>query len=249
MINLPPETFAELERLQTTLATYAGVTSRVGPELIARKAQDLRIQLYKGFAEHRWQGSGRGAKNNRGVAFVEMRARSKQGDGTVLRKNLVAASNAPTMAYRTVIGKAGIRRKLLVPTTERQRLVWTELARRQAGRRVLGVSFLMKRWRNTRDDQGNRIKVLKANVTARNELDMGEVVHEQRDFGNRRVLGRITLRSNSATIEGFLGAHSTISNRYAILSTAMRAVREDTEVYLNRKLGGDTFARCASAAS
>jgi hypothetical protein len=249
MINLPPEIFAELERLQTTLATYAGITSRVGPELIARKAQDLRIQLYKGFAEHRWQGSGRGAKNNRGVAFVEMRARAKQGKGTVLNPNLVAiAANAPTMAYRTVVGKAGIRRKLLVPLTVRQRLVWTELARRQAGRRVLGVSFLMKRWRNTRDEQGNRIKVLKANVTARNELDMGEVVHEQRDFGNRRVLGRITLRSNSATIEGFLGAHSKISNRYAILSTAMRAVREDTEVYLNRKLGGDTFARCATAA-
>ena len=77
---------------------------------------------------------------------------------------------------------------------------------------------------------------------------MGEVVHEQRDFGNRRVLGRITLRSNSATIEGFLGAHSTISNRYAILAGAMRAVREDTEVYLNRKLGGETFAQCAAAA-
>ena len=249
MIHLPAETFAELERLQTTLATYAGVVSRVGPEMIARKAQDLRIQLYKGFAQHRWQGSGRGAQNNRGVAFVEMRARAKQGRGTVIRPGIVAVSaNAPTMAYRTVVGKAGIRRKLLVPTTLRQRLVWTELARRQAGRRVLGVSFLMKRWRNTRDEQGNRIKVLKANVTARNELDLGEVVHEQRDFGNRRVLGRITLRSNSATIEGFLGAHSTISNRYAILSGAMRTVREDIEVYLNRKLGGDTLAKCESAA-
>lgn len=252
MINLPPETFAELERLQTTLATYAGVTSRVGPELIARKAQDLRIQLYKGFAEHRWMGSGRGPQNNRGIAFIEMRARAKVGEGTVLRKSLkesqTPAANAPTMAYRTVIGAGGTRRKLLVPTTLRQRLVWTELARRQSGRRVLGVSFLMKRWRNSRDEQGNRIQVLKKNVTARNELDMGEVVHEQRDFGNHRLLGRITLRSNSATIEGFLGAHSTISNRYAILAGAMRAVREDTEVYLNRKLGGETFAQCATAA-
>ena len=249
MLNLPPETFAELERLQTTLATYAGVTSRVGPELIARKAQDLRIQLYKGFSEHRWMGSGRGAQNNRGIAFIEMRARAKEGKGTVIRPGLVAVSpNAPTVAYRTVTGAGGTRRKLLVPTTWRQRQVWTELARRQSGRRVLGVSFLMKRWRNSRDEQGNRIQVLKKNVTARNELDMGEVVHEQRDFGNRRVLGRITLRSNSATIEGFLGAHSTISNRYAILAGAMRAVREDTEVYLNRKLGGETFAQCATAA-
>lgn len=248
MINLPPETFAELERLQTTLATYAGVATRFGPEMIARKAQDLRIQLYKGFAEHRWMGSGRGAKDNRGIAFIEMRARAKEGRGTAIRPGLVVSPNAPTMAYRTVTGAAGTKRKLLVPMTLRQRLVWTELARRQSGRRVLGVSFLMKRWRNSRDEQGNRIQVLKKNVTARNELDLGEVVHEQRDFGNRRVLGRITLRSNSATIEGFLGAHSTISNRYAILAGAMRAVREDTEVYLNRKLGGETFAQCAAAA-
>jgi hypothetical protein len=253
MINLPPETFAELERLQTTITTYAGVVSRVGPEMIAKKAQDLRIQLYKGFADHRWQGSGKDPRNNKGIAFIEMRARAKLGraigNGVKIRTGLTTpAANAPTMAYRTVQGKAGSRRKLLVPTTERQRLVWTELARRQSGRRVLGVSFLMKRWRNVRDDQGNRIKVLKANVTARNELVMGEQIYEQRDFANKRVLGRITLRSNSATIEGFLGAHSTISNRYAILAGAMRAVREDIEVYLNRKLGGSTFSDCVDAA-
>ena len=248
MITLPPETFRELELLQTTLATYAGVTSRATTEWVGRKAQDLRIQLYREFSDHRWNGSGRGAKDSRGIAFVEMRARAKLGDGTVLRKNLTVAANAPTMILRTITGKAGARRRLLVPASERQRLVWTELARRQAGRRVLGVSFLMKRWRNTRDAEGNRIKVLKANVTARNELTLGEEVHEQHDFANRRLLGRVTIRATSATIEGFLGAHSKISNRYSILASAMRTVREDTEVYLNRKLGGDTFAQCAAAA-
>lgn len=229
-VSIDPATLAELEQLQRALALYGGLSKRDATLSAHKKAQDLRVQLFRGYAARKWRGSRRGAKTSRGVAFIEMRQRARVRVGTRLRRNLRPSPAAPTTDKR---GRT---------LSTHQRLIWTELARRQSGQQVLAVAFLMRRWRS--NAQG---RTLRANVTARVDVSVLEAVHEQRDRQGRRLLGQVRLTATGAELSGFVEGHQQIAARYGIVPAALRSVRADTEVYLRRKLG-ESFAEATRAA-
>jgi hypothetical protein len=240
MITGIEQSSQELLRLQHALNVYAGVTKRSSADFVSRKIYDLRVQLYRGFHAQRWKGTRKGSRQSKGIAFREMRARAKQGQGITFKQGLTLNGKAPEFFTRRKGGKQ-------IKLSEHQKLVWSELARRQSGLGVLGVSFLLKRWRRKKeiDEDGKTIirRELRENRTARvySEMFGGVEVHEQRDYGNRKLLSRAEVGTNSATLTGYLPAHDKVSQRYGILAAALRSVREDTEVYLNRKLGPQTL--------
>jgi hypothetical protein len=225
--SIDKASLAELDALQRALTLYQGLSRKGAIEATHKKADDLRIQLYKGFASHKWRGSRKGSKRSRGVAFVEMRQRARQGRGTKLRAGITASASAP------LTDKHG--RTL----TTHQRLVWSELARRQSGQNVLAVAFLMRRWRS--NSQG---RSLRSNVSARIDTSLLEATHQQRDRQGKRLLGEVRLTTNGAELSGFVEGHQQIAQRYGIVPAALRSVRADTEIYLRRKLG-DYFADAA----
>lgn len=228
---LDPVTAFELERLNRALGLYI-VASRLSiREALEKKANDLRIQLFRGYWQQRWRGSRRGAVESRGIAFAQMRARARQGQGVRIRPGTEISADAPTIGLRRQ--RQGARATFRL--SPYQRLVWTELARRQAGVGVLGVAFLLRRWHYR---QGGRR--LGANVTRGVAVDVqGVTRHQQESFNRRRVIGEVVLGPNFAELSGFVEGQSAVASRHSILISAMRAVTTDMEPYLARKFGED----------
>jgi hypothetical protein len=122
--------------------------------------------------------------------------------------------------------------------SEYQRRVWTELARRQSGIGVLAVSFLLKRWRYRKGDDGKVARFLVANKTKLGLLgDVTFETIEQRNFKNSRTLGRVILGTESVRITGYTAGISAIGNRYGLTGRAFSAVTADMVPYFQRKLG------------
>jgi len=220
--TVDPATLQELAALQRTLALYGTVSKRSAIETAHKKADDLRIQLFRGYYGRRMKGSRKGAKTSRGVAFIEMRARARAGKGTKLREGRTLSPSAP------LTDKKG--RTL----STHQRLLWSELAARQAGQGVLGVAFLLRRWRS--NSQG---RTLRRNYTARMDTTLLAAVYQQHDRQHKKVLGEVRLTTTGAELSGFIEGHQQLTQRYGILPAALRSVRTDTETYLRRKLSAD----------
>jgi hypothetical protein len=228
----------ELAALQGVLERYHAVSKRDVADTLAHKANDIRIKLFQGYWEQRWKGSRKGSE---GVAFRQMRARAKAGLGIHLRV-LGPSPSAPTMYYqrRTLRGAHGSARRLRVPVrmSDYQRRVWTELARRQAGIGVLGVAFLLQRWRY--NSQGRRLAVNRTTLAAL------EVQTQVSKF-SKETLGILTLAPTFARIEGFVPGQAEVGDRHSILEIALRDVREDTEHYLAMKTAESIFAELEAA--
>lgn len=220
----------ELEALHQALQRYGEVSKRDLTDTLHKKANDIRIELFRGYYAQRFRGTRKGSLASKGVAFAQMRRRAKSGQGVALRQSLQsgpASPKAPLEYFqrRKLRGANGTNRKLRVPVamSNYQRRVWTELARRQAGIGVLGASFLMQRWNKKR----TRLRSNRGGVAP---LE----VHTQQGYRNNE-LGRITLSHDFARIEGFVPGQAKIGARSSILAIALRNVRQDTEVYLKRK--------------
>jgi hypothetical protein len=194
-----------LTRLNQKLGEYAAINKRLTvPEIMEKKGTDLRIQLWKLFWAFRFGGSG-GKK--RGIAWLELKRRSKAGRGTFVRlRSLAGRWGSPP--GQTAGGKQKPR-----PLSEWQKLVWQETTRRQTGIGVLGVSFLSKRFRN---NKAGRYLVENVSKT------LGTLVQIEKD-------------ETSFTISGFTPGMVEVANKYGIANRALAAVEEDLDVYLNRK--------------
>lgn len=231
----------ELEALGRALSLYNTSSKRGLTETVHRKAIDLRIQLYRGYWEQRYRGSRKGAAQSEGIAFREMRQRARAGQGVALRPSLrmgPPSPNAPVEYYqrRRLRGQAGTVRRLRVPVTlgTYGRRVWTELARRQAGAGVLGVAFLMQRYRKRFSSSRNAYVAtgsarLRENRTKAPQLEV-QVQHGYRN----NPIGRLELGRDFARLEGFVPGQALVGARHSILAIALRDVRRDTEKYLYR---------------
>jgi hypothetical protein len=189
-----------LNRLNKFLTKYQLASGKTFDEVIEKKGNDLRIKLFQGYWEHRWG-------NKRTTGFTELRRRTRQGLGTLVRMKQLDSKYA---AKAPQVDRLG--RKL----SAWQKAVWQEVYRRQVGVGILGVSFLSKRFREKKG--GTRYLVDNVSKT----------------FG---TLVRIIKREHQFTIEGFTPGLAKVGQRYGAISKAINAVSEDMIPYLNRKLG------------
>jgi hypothetical protein len=214
----------EIDRLGRAIAVYASLGKLSLQELVRKKAYDLRIKLYRGYRAARWTGARKGSMESRGVAFTEMRRRAREGEGIVFKKGRSTPTGSHPDTDRR--GRA---------LSQYQLQVWNELRRRQAGIGVLAVSFLLKRWRWVKGEDGQRIKILKTNSTKLDLISQTEIQEQPSRTGE--VLARVTLAPGNARIEGFTEGLAAVGDRSGIVPLAIRAVSLDTEIYLARKLG------------
>lgn len=122
---------SQLDRLQANLKKYAAVSKKDEDEILNKKGNDLRIQLYRGFKKAKWKG---GKK----IAERELKRRSKAGIGTLVRLKYLTDRYSANAPKTDKTGK---------PLSLWQQLVWQETQRRQRGIGLLGVTFLQKRFR------------------------------------------------------------------------------------------------------
>ena len=228
MLTVSSQSTVEARRLSAALRLYGQVSKRDLTATLWKKAYDIRVKLYQGFRDARWRGSRKGARASRGIAFTEARRRFKQGQGTRLRPGLIAPAAAPA------VDKHGR------PLSAHQRLVWAELARRQSGIGVLGVSFLLRRWNAKRT-------ALVANSTKKDLLAtvFAAERYEQRARGGT-LLASVVLSSERAQISGFGPGLGRVGERRGIVARALLLASLDTETYLAKKLG-DTWREVAAA--
>lgn len=121
----------DMFRLQRNFKEYVKVYKKSEDEILNKKGNDLRIQLFKGFWAQRWK------KGNKGGAFKLLKALVAAGKGVYVRLMRLVEPWASQLPDKTKSGK---------PLNIRQKLVAQEMMRRQAGVGILGVSFLRKRW-------------------------------------------------------------------------------------------------------
>ena len=190
----------ELKKLGIVLSAYLEVNKRERQSLIRKKGIDAGIKLHKGFKRQRWKGG-------KSVAVREMRRRAKAGKGTKVRDRALSL-NAPNRS------KKG--RKL----NWWQKLVWQETFRRQSGIGVLGVSFLMRRYRKGILQGNPGARITKANRSRKNG-----------------IISTIQVSKDRFEITGFFPGTHTVSVRYGILSTAVREVTVDSLQYVKKKTG------------
>ncbi len=236
-----PAVQRELEALSRALSLYNAGSKRDLTTTVHRKANDVRIELYRGYWDQRYRGSRKGAANFEGVAFRDLRRRARAGEGVALRPSLQVgppSPNAPVEYYqrRTLRGASGTTRRLRVPVTlgTYGRRVWTELARRQAGIGVLGVAFLMQRYRK-RFSASRNAYVATGNARLRDNRTKAPQLEVQVQHGFRNnPIGRLELGRDFARLEGFVPGQAAVGARHSILAMALRNVRQDTERYLFR---------------
>lgn len=118
------------DRFNARIQEYIRASKLNQEDIVQKKGNDLRIQLFKGYKSRRW-----GGKRIKGIAMREFRARG----GRIKLREGLQIKDAPTHG------------KNKKPLTDHQRLVWEELRLRQKGIGVLGASFLIKRWSKKKD--------------------------------------------------------------------------------------------------
>jgi hypothetical protein len=208
----------DIGRLNDELALYMKLSKLTAEEVVAKKGLDLNIKLFRGF----WALRARGGRNAfKGPMFTDAKARGWR--VRVRRKELVDEPYASIQRqgyierrYKNKKGK-DVTRKL--KRSRRGLLVAQELAFRQRGAGLLGVTFLQRRWRK---NSANRGRFLAVNKSKRlGELSMVETGPLQDGaFFRLRV---------------FTPGIDTVGESRGIFATAIRQVREDTAVYLVRK--------------
>jgi hypothetical protein len=187
---------SDLLRLQRNLQAYAKVRhKKTTDEILNQKGNDLRIQLFRGFWAQRW-------KKGRNL----VRNLLAQGRGILVRLMRLVPQWAGKIPATDKRGRA---------LNLYQKLVAQEIARRQSGTGVLGVSFLRKRWRFK-----DNARFLVTNRT--------------RGLG---MAASFEKKDDSFVISGFTPGLARVAQTYGILNKALARVSADIEKYLARKLG------------
>lgn len=191
---------SEIFRIQRNLQAYAKVRHKKSvDEILNQKGNDLRIQLFRGFFAQRW-------KKGRGSASRLLETLLAQGRGILVRLMQLVPKWAGKIPQTDKRGRA---------LNLYQKLVAQEIARRQSGIGVLGVSFLRKRWRFK-----DNARFLATNVT--------------RGFGKAVTFEK---QDDAFIITGFTPGLARVAAKYGVLTNAFRVVSQDIEKYLERKLG------------
>jgi hypothetical protein len=201
MSSLATADVSDLLRLNRNLKEYARVRSKMSvQEILANRGQRLRIFLYRAFWAQRWK-------------------QGRKGGGFKLLKSLVAAGKGIHVRLMTLVspwaGQIPTVTKRGQPLNERQKLVAQEMIRRSAGVGILGVSFLRKRWRETK---------------------VSKFLVENRTKGFGKAV-TFALTEGQFTITGWTPGLKRVAEKYGLLGKAVRNMNADTEVYLSRKLG------------
>lgn len=200
----------QLDLLQNSLAQYTIASGKSKTEVLDKKGNDLRIQLYRGFKEAKWKGG-------KDIAWREARRRHRSGKGTIVRSNFLddKYGSPPKFQRRKGYRSKSLRKTVaLVPLNMRQQLVWQELVRRSRGIGVLAASWLFLRYRYNKTE---------GRFLVRNKS---------------KTLGTLTLADrtpDSLRLIGFTPGMVEVSNRYGIADRAVREVNQDMEPYIRRK--------------
>jgi hypothetical protein len=202
-----------IEKFSERLSVYMALSRKTPDEVLEKKGKDLGIRLYQGFRARRWKGS---RKVGTGVAWRELRARSRQGRGVKVRAMREPSEKAPEtyLAYRRLRGAAGTVRRLLVrqKTSVWQKRVFAELQARQRGIGVLAASFLWFRYRAN----NARGRYLVQNKT-------------------KRVLGWVEKGEGYLRIAGETEGLARTDARYQVVNTAIAEASADMVPYIERK--------------
>lgn len=209
----------ELGRLIRNLQDYTLVSKYTFSEVLEKKGNDLRIQLFKLFWDQKFGGPG---KRKADVAFRELARRTRAGLGTLVRK-LFLDSEVGTPPERSASG-----RKLSLW----QKLVWQEVQRRAHGMGLIAIGLLSKRYRTRakRDSAGKIVRDASGLAMTERWTD----VNRSRQLGE---LVQITKTEDSYSIRGMTPGMGDVAQRYGIYARAMAKVSEDMEPYLARKFG------------
>lgn len=193
---------AALDRLQRNLRAYEKVrVKKTSDEILNEKGGRLRIELWRAFWKRRF------VKSKTSWERVLKRL-VKRGKGIKVRLQNLGNPWAARVPQTNKHGK---------PTTLRQKLVAQEIMRRVSGSGVLGASFLIKRWKKTKED-----KYLIENRTR----GLGKAVTFQKT-------------AKAFIVTGFTPGLAAVAQKYGALAEAINAISADTEAYLLRKCGPD----------
>lgn len=207
----------DIGRLNDELALYVKLSKLTAEEAVAKKGLDLNIKLFRGFWALRTRG-GRSAWA--GPMFTEAKAR---GWRVRVRRKVIEDEPYLTIQRQGYIErrrkrKDGTDAVRKVKRARRGLLVAQELARRQRGAGLLGITFLQRRWRSN----ATRGRFIAVNKSKR----LGEL--SMIDTGPLPDGAFFRLRVFTPGID-------TVGESKGIFATALRQVREDTAVYLVRK--------------
>jgi hypothetical protein len=217
-----------LALVNATLNEYVRVQHKltVG-EVLEKKGRDLGIKLFEGFWKLRQKGLTKWMREPDNAVFSGpmFTLAKKRGWATKVRTTELEgpyASLYDTGQASKFIGRG--KRTTFVPSgpgnralTKSALLVAQELATRQRGVGLLGVSFLSKRWRNRDESKGGDYLV--PNTSAK----LGELsTIEQSVDAQGNGFFRITNKTPGV---------ATMDDKLGIISAALTAVRQDMLVY------------------
>jgi len=210
-MNVNTNAESELSRLSRNLQDYALASKYTMSEVLEKKGNDVRIQLFKLFWEQKFGGGG---KRKSDIAFSELERRSRAGKGTLVRQKILN-SDVGTPPDKSRTGK-----KLSLW----QKLVWQETERRSHGIGVIAIGFLSRRYRTRKRINSSGQAFIERYVDVNRSRALGDLV-------------RITKTEESFSIEGMTPGMAEVASRYNIPTRAMAAVSDDIEPYLARKFG------------
>lgn len=202
-----------MNRINGKLLDYQKIYQRLTiPEVIEKKGTDVRIQAWRLFYENKFGGKG---KKKEGIAFAELKRRSKAGLGTFVRDTeLQSRWGAPPSVTNG-------RKRKGQPLTRWQKLVWQESARRDSGVGVLAVGLLSKQFQ--KGFKGPTLPLKRFNT-------------ESKAFGKMVEISLEThVNGASYTIEGFTPFMGDLAAKHNIGPRALGEMERDLDVYLSRK--------------
>lgn len=218
---------SSLAQFNARFARYAELNKRMPDELLEKKGRALGIALFKGFREHQFGGA---PKKRRGIAEDELRQRSSQGKGILVRSSLLerykqgreyltfsVRSFGQSARYATLkADRQEAKRDGRAASNRRahlwQRIVGQELKMREAGIGVLAASFL---WFRKRSNNA-RGTFLVPNRTG-------------------KPLGYVERTENAFRIVGETEGLAATDAKHSVIVAAINSEMADLETYIARK--------------
>lgn len=195
---------------------YVKVSKKLPSQVVAEKANALRIEAYKEFAKHTWQAGRKGGVQD----FAKLRHMS--GGGTKVRKSIVDKVRAGTAFNFDKMTKKRRRDRAVdkngTPLSGRRLAVWLELRKRSGGIGYIATSLLDRRYR--KPGKGKPFEETRLVV---NKNRKGNTLTTM-DLTPFRFL--ITMESSGAV---------PVDRKYDAANNAVRAVTADIDIYLTRK--------------
>lgn len=214
-MSLTVEVTDSLGKLNEDLALYMELSKLSVQEVVDKKGRDLGIKLFQGFWKLRTKRS-----NNpfAGPMFTAAKARgwrTKVRTRTIEDEPYLSIQSQGFFMRRG--RRKGVEKDVKSRRSRRGLAVAQELARRQHGAGLLGVSFLGSRWRS--NSQGRYLRVNKS-----------------------KKLGTLSTVESGPLPDGaffrlrvFTPGIDTVGEKRGIFATAIREIRKDTAIYLVRK--------------